>query len=72
MVRLQSDLEDRHANQIEQKNLDIGELTNMVEELAVTLRELQVSIVTEETLNPTQNSSPGVADLYHTSVYVSL
>ena len=41
-MRLQSDAEDRHASEIEQKNIDIAELTDMVEELATRLRDLEV------------------------------
>ena len=39
---LQSDLEDRHASEIEGKDLDIAELTDMVEELAARLRDFEV------------------------------
>ncbi len=41
-MRLQSDLEDRHASEIEGKDLDIAELTDMVEELAARLRDFEV------------------------------
>lgn len=41
LVRLQSDMEDRHTSEIEQKNADIADLTDMVEELADRLRQLQ-------------------------------
>lgn len=43
LVRLQSDLEDRHATEMERKNFDIAELTDMVEELAARLKDLEVS-----------------------------
>ena len=44
LVRLHSDLQDRHADEIEQKNVDIAELTDMVEELAAKLRDLEVDL----------------------------
>lgn len=43
LVRLQSDLEERHATEIEQKNINIAELTDMVEELAARLGDFEVS-----------------------------
>ena len=41
-MRLQADQEGKHAHEIEQKNSNIEELTDMVEELAARLRVFQV------------------------------
>ena len=42
LVRLQTDMEERHIAEVEQKNADIADLTDLVEELAERLRQSQV------------------------------
>ena len=51
LVRLQSEMEDNHASEIEQKNVDIAELTDMVEELAAKLRQYQVAFEMQRKLS---------------------